>query len=74
MSQIVFSIVIYTYRNVILTTAIFMTEGDFYLGRLKIQAVSDTEVVKKTPSDYQTLRQCCVKFTKLSPQQQARLQ
>jgi c-di-GMP-binding flagellar brake protein YcgR len=52
----------------------FMTEGDFYLGKLLIEIVSDIEVVKKTPSDSKTLRRCCVKFKKLTPEQKAKLQ
>lgn len=51
-----------------------MTEGDFYVGRLLIEIVSDIEVVKKTLSDSKTLRRCCVKFKKLTSEQKAKLQ
>jgi hypothetical protein len=53
---------------------VFMTDGDFYLGRVPIEIMSDVEVVKKTSPDSQTLRLCCVKFKKLTPQQRAKLQ
>lgn len=52
---------------------IFMTEGDYYLGKLPIKTVSDVEVLGQTPSHSITLRQCHVKFKKLAPQQMAKL-
>jgi hypothetical protein len=52
---------------------IFMTEGDFCLGKLLIHYVSDVEVAEYTPSRSITLRQCHVKFKRLTPQQTAKL-
>lgn len=52
---------------------IFMVEGNFYLGSLLIEPVSDVEVVRPTSSDVVTLRQCEVKFRKLTGQQKAKL-
>jgi hypothetical protein len=53
---------------------VFMTEGDFYLGKVPIKIMSDVEVVKKASSDSKTLRLCSVKFKKLTPHQKAKLQ
>jgi hypothetical protein len=54
---------------------IFTAEDDFCLGRLLIQFVSDVEVAKQTPSSRSvTLRQCHVKFKRLTPQQTAKLE
>ena len=52
---------------------IFMTKGDFYLGKLPIKIVSDVRIVKTTSSDGITLRECWVEFEKLTPQQEAKL-
>ena len=51
----------------------FMTKGDFYLGKLPIKIISDVRVLKTTSSDTITLRECWVKFEKLTPQQEAKL-
>ena len=53
---------------------LFMTDGDFYLGKLPIETVSDIEVVKKTSPNSKTLRRCCVEFRKLTPWQRGRLE
>jgi hypothetical protein len=53
---------------------VFMTEGDFYLGKVPIKILSDVDVVEKTSPDAKTLRQCYVKFEKLTPQQKAKLE
>jgi hypothetical protein len=53
---------------------VFMTEGDFYLGKVPIKIVSDVDVVEKTSPDAKTLRQCYVKFEKLTPQQKAKVE
>ena len=60
---------------------LFMTSGDFYLGRLPIETVADLEVVGKMIPDAgevfagsKTLRQCSVKFKKLTPAQKNKLQ
>jgi hypothetical protein len=52
---------------------IFMTNGDFYLGKLPIRIISDARVVSTTSSDSVTLRECWVKFKELTPQQRAKL-
>jgi len=52
---------------------VFMTEGDFYLGKVPVKIMSDVEVVEKTSPDSKTLRQCHVTFEKLTPQQEAKL-
>jgi hypothetical protein len=53
---------------------VFMTEGDFYLGKVPVKIISDVDVVEKTGPDSKTLRQCYVKFEKLTPQQKAKLE
>ena len=53
---------------------VFMTEGDFYLGKVPIKIISDVDVVEKASPDAKTLRQCYVKFEKLTPQQKEKLQ
>jgi hypothetical protein len=53
---------------------VFMTEGDFYLGKVPIKIMSDVDVVEKTSPDAKTLRQCYVKFEKLTPQQKEKLE
>ena len=52
---------------------IFMTSGDFYLGKIPIKIISDVRVVSTTSSDAFTLRECWVKFKDLTPQQKAKL-
>jgi hypothetical protein len=52
---------------------IFMTSGDFYLGKLQIKIISDVRVVSTTSSDAITLRECWVKFEKLTSQQEDKL-
>ncbi|MBW2170643.1 MAG: hypothetical protein JRF69_01470 [Deltaproteobacteria bacterium] len=52
---------------------VFMTEGDFYLGKVPIKIMSDVEVVEKASPDSKTLRQCHVTFEKLTSQQKAKL-
>jgi len=52
---------------------VFMTEGDFYLGKIPIKIILDIEVVEKTSPDSKTLRQCRVRFKKLTPQQKNKL-
>jgi hypothetical protein len=52
---------------------VFMTEGDFYLGKVPIKIISDVDVVEKTSPDSKTLRQCHVRFEKLTPPQRAKL-
>ena len=52
---------------------IFMTNGDFYLGKLPIKIISDVRVVSTTSSDAITLRECWVKFKDLTPQQKEKL-
>jgi len=53
---------------------LFMTTGDFYLGNLPIKIISDVRAVRTTSSDSISLRECWVKFGKLTPQQKAKLQ
>jgi hypothetical protein len=60
---------------------LFMTSGDFYLGKLPIETVADLEVVGKMIPDPEKLfggskrlRQCSVKFKRLTPEQKDRLQ
>ena len=52
---------------------IFMTKGDFYLGKLPIKIISDVRVVETTSSNEITLRECWVKFEELTPEQEAKL-
>lgn len=52
---------------------IFMTEGEFYLGRLPIKALSDVQLVDKAATDSATLRQCALRFGKLTGYQRAKL-
>jgi hypothetical protein len=52
---------------------VFMTEGDFYLGKVPVKIMSDVEVVEKTSPDSKTLRQCYVRFERLTPQQKVKL-
>jgi hypothetical protein len=52
---------------------LFITDGDFYLGKVPIETVSDIAVVKKTSPDSKTLRRCCVKFKKLTRWQRVKL-
>jgi hypothetical protein len=53
---------------------IFMTESDFYLGRLPIKIISDVEIVDETPTVSSTMRRCRLRFGKLTDQQRAKLQ
>lgn len=54
---------------------LFMAEGDFYLGNLPIDIVSNIELVRDMFSNSdEALRRCSVKFKKLTPQQRANLQ
>jgi hypothetical protein len=60
---------------------LLMTSGDFYLGRLPIETVEDLEVVGKLLpdggkvfTDAKALRQCSVKFKKLTLEQKQKLQ
>ncbi|MBW2565644.1 MAG: PilZ domain-containing protein [Deltaproteobacteria bacterium] len=54
---------------------LFMAEGDFYLGNLLIDIVSNIELVGEIISNSdETLRRCSVKFNKLTPQQGTKLQ
>jgi hypothetical protein len=53
---------------------VFMTEGDFYLGKIPIKIISDIDIVEKAAPDAKTLRECHVKFEKLKPPQKAKLQ
>lgn len=52
---------------------VFMTEGDFYLGKVPVKIISDVDVVDKTSSGSKTLRQCYVRFERLTPPQKAKL-
>jgi hypothetical protein len=52
---------------------IFMLEGDFYLSRVPVKAVSDIEVLSKAPSAARTMKRCCLKFKRLTAEQQAKL-
>lgn len=52
---------------------VFMTEGDFYLGKVPIKIMSEVDVVKKKSPDSKTLRQCYVRFEKLTSQQKTKL-
>ncbi|UCD86962.1 MAG: hypothetical protein JSV01_04120 [Desulfobacterales bacterium] len=52
---------------------LFSSEGDFYIGKLPIKNISDIELFKKMSPDSKTLRRCCVKFKKLTPQHRAKL-
>jgi hypothetical protein len=52
----------------------FMTDGDFYLGKLPIRVISDVRVVSATSSDSITLRECWVEFKDLTPRQRAKLE
>ncbi|UCD86267.1 MAG: PilZ domain-containing protein [Desulfobacterales bacterium] len=54
--------------------AIFMSDGDFYLGNLPIKPTIDCQVVETDPSASSTLRRCGVKFGKLTDQQKAELE
>lgn len=53
---------------------IFLSEGDFYLGKVPIKTISDVEVVDKAPSSSTTLRRCGVKFGTLTQNQKAQLE
>jgi hypothetical protein len=52
---------------------IFLTEGDFFLGRIPFKTISDVEIVEKVPSSPMTMRRCAVRFRKLTRQQKAEL-
>ena len=52
---------------------IFATDHDFYLGHVPFKVVSDFEIVRAPPSTT-TMRRCCLKFKKLTPQQKAKLE
>jgi hypothetical protein len=52
---------------------IFMSQGDCYLSRVPVKAVSDIEVLSRTPSAATTMKRCCLKFKKLTAEQQAKL-
>lgn len=52
---------------------IFMTNGEFYLGRLPIEPMENCEVVDTDPSTPSTLRRCGVKFGKLTQEQKTKL-
>ena len=53
---------------------IFLTEGDFYLGKVPIETISDVEVVNKAPSGPTALRRCGVKFGKVTRSQKSQLE
>ena len=53
---------------------LFMTEGDFYLGNVPIDIVSNIELLGEIFSSSETLRRCSVKFKKLTSYQMAKLQ
>jgi hypothetical protein len=52
---------------------IFMSESDFYLGRLPINVISDIEILDETPTVSTTMRRCRLRFGKLTNQQKAKL-
>ena len=52
---------------------IFATDHDFYLCHVPFKVVSDFEIIK-APSRTTTMRRCCLKFKKLTPQQRAKLE
>ena len=51
----------------------FMTDSNFYLGRLPINAIFDSELVNKAPSSSASMRRCAVKFGKMTRSQKSRL-
>jgi hypothetical protein len=54
---------------------LFMAEGDFYLGNLPIDIVSNIELAGDIFSNSnEALRRCSMKFKKLTSQQRAKLQ
>ena len=53
---------------------LFMAQGDFYLGNLPIDIVSNIELLGEIFSSSETLRRCSMKFKKLTPHQTAKLQ
>jgi hypothetical protein len=52
---------------------LFMTDSDFYLGHLPINAIFDCELVNKAPSSSAGMRRCAVKFGKMTRSQKSRL-
>ena len=52
----------------------FMTDGDFYLGKLPIRIISDCRVISETSSGAVTLKECWVEFKELTPQQKTKLE
>ncbi|UCD86827.1 MAG: hypothetical protein JSV01_03375, partial [Desulfobacterales bacterium] len=52
---------------------LFLTDSDFYLDHLLINAIFDCELVNKAPFCSATMRRCAVKFGKLTRFQKSRL-
>ncbi|UCD86725.1 MAG: hypothetical protein JSV01_02805 [Desulfobacterales bacterium] len=52
---------------------IFLTEGDFFLGKVPFRTISGVDLVDKVPSSPVTMKQCRVKFRKLTPDQKMKL-
>lgn len=53
---------------------IFLSERDFYLGRIPFRTVSDFEVTGRTASGSMAMRRSGVQFRKLTPNQMSRLE
>ncbi len=52
----------------------FLTGGDFYLGKLRFETISDAEIVDKAPSTSITMRRSGVQFKKLTHYQISQLE
>jgi PAS domain-containing protein len=53
---------------------IFLTDGDFYLGKIPFETISDLEIVNKAPSSSITMRRSSVQFRKLTHYQISQLE
>ncbi len=53
---------------------IFLTDGDFYLGKIPFETISDSQIVNKAPSSSITMRRSGVQFRKLTHYQISHLE
>jgi len=53
---------------------IFMTDGDFYLGRVPIKTVADVQLVNKSAATSTAWRHCSLRFTGLTGYQRTKLE
>jgi hypothetical protein len=53
---------------------IFMTDGDFYLGRVPIKTVADVQLVNKSASNSTAWRHCSLRFREVTGYQRTKLQ